>query len=139
MDITEFFEEKHRRIEQLFRAVETEPESAKRDALFQDLIVAFDTLFLGEDEFLLPRAKDFPETRELALKATTLHRLFRKKLDELEAIPNTKIQWKEKLDAYKQGIHEVFENEEKRLFPRLRELITQSERELLTQQVKAAS
>lgn len=118
MDPTKLLEADHRRVEELFEAIE-EAEGDERTPLIRELETSLHAHMELEEQVLYPAMA--PVTgEEVVEEGSTEHELARKALADAVALSPDQPGFGAALDAVKAGIAHHVDEEEQEVFPRLR-------------------
>lgn len=128
----------HRQLEQLFTALEDSRVGQARSDLRDQLVEALVLHMAIEEQVLYPTVRA-PETEALLLESIEEHRAMKRTLLDLAEVAPDDETFLAKLATLKeQVVHHARQEEEHKLFPLLRGLMSAEQREALAQELIAA-
>jgi hemerythrin superfamily protein len=128
----------HRQLEQLFTALEDSGGGQARGDLRDQLVEALVLHMAIEEQVFYPTVRA-PETEALLLESIEEHRAMKRTLLDLAAVEPDDETFLAKLATLKeQVVHHARQEEEHKLFPLLRGLMSAEQREALAQELIAA-
>jgi hypothetical protein len=139
MTIFETLKADHEKVAGIFERLEptTERGVKTRTELFARLKTELDAHANLEETVLYPALLEYEETREIALEGVEEHRVVKKLLAELEAMPVDSEQWKAKLTVLKENVEHHVEEEEGEMFKSARKALSREKINDLTARAEA--
>lgn len=139
MDIFELLKQDHERVDGIFKqlGLTTERAEKTRGELFARLKTELDLHAYLEETILYPALKEVEETREIALEGVEEHRVVKRLLGELDAMPATSEQWTAKLTVLKENVEHHVEEEEGEMFKQARAALTREQIDNLTEMLES--
>lgn len=139
MDIFELLKQDHEKVDGIFKQLEPTTERAEktRGELFARLKTELDLHAYLEETILYPALKEVEETREIALEGVEEHRVVKRLLGELDAMPVTSEQWTAKLTVLKENVEHHVEEEEGEMFKQARAALTREQIDNLTEMLES--
>lgn len=139
MNAFELLKQDHKKVSDIFEKLEPTTERAikTREELFAKLKTELDIHARVEESLLYPALEEAGETRDLTLEAYEEHRLVKRLLTELEAMPKDSEQWTAKLTVLKENVEHHVEEEEGELFKKARKVLSKEQLEELGGRMEA--
>jgi hemerythrin superfamily protein len=139
MDALEVLKQDHERVKELFEQAEsTEDDKAKRK-LFKDIKKELDTHARIEETVFYPAMQEHEELKDMVLESLEEHKQVKKLLREIDRLGKTSEKFEPKLKVLQENVeHHAEEEEEGKMFPKIRELINSAELEELGNELEAA-
>jgi hypothetical protein len=140
MDAIELLKQDHEKVSGIFEKLEPTTESAvkTREELFTKLKQELDIHARIEEQIFYPAIKQAEETHDITLEAYEEHRVVKRLLGELEAMPVTDERWGAKLKVLKENVEHHVEEEEGEMFKSARKVLSQEQIEELGARLEAA-
>ncbi len=119
----------HEKVAELLESIEgtTERATKGRDRLFTRLKNELDVHARIEEEIFYPALEEADETRDITLEAYEEHALVKQLLAELEAEPKDDERWTAKFTVLKENIEHHVEEEEREMFRKARQVLSEEE------------
>jgi len=129
----ELLERDHRRLEDLLKkGEETTPRAVKgRSELLDTITNELNAHELIEEKVLYPALKSHPEAKEIVLEGYQEHHVADLLLKELHGLARSDERWGPKLKVLKENIEHHIGEEEKKMFPTGRLVLSRAELEAL--------
>ncbi len=129
----ELLERDHRRLEELLKKVEeTTPRAVKgRNELLDTITNELNAHELIEEKILYPALKSHPEAKEIVLEGYQEHHVADLLVKELHGLAKSDERWGPKLKVLKENIEHHIEEEEKKMFPTGRSVLSRPQLEEL--------
>lgn len=127
MDFLKTLKLDHELVEELFDALEAADADSleEREALFKKLRTELFSHSKAEEAVLYTRLEELEEVKSLALESTEEHDVIDYMLSKLEATPVEDTgHWEAEIKVLKEAVEHHVQEEETRMFPRVRELFT---------------
>ena len=131
MDAITLLKKDHELVKKLLAEGEETTERAEktRTELFARLKSELQIHERIEEEVLYPALKNNPRSEEIAYEAYEEHHVVDVILEELEATPTSAPEWLAKFTVAKENLQHHIEEEEKELFPKARQILSDDELE----------
>jgi hemerythrin superfamily protein len=137
-DVLSMLSAQHRQVEDLFAALEKSHSGEARTALRDELVEALVLHAAIEEQVFYPTVRA-PETEDLVLESIEEHKAMKRTLLDLAEVPADDETFQAKLATLKElVVHHAKQEEERKLFPLLRGLMSAEQREALAQELTAA-
>ena len=135
----ELLERDHRRLEDLLKKVEeTTPRAVKgRNELLDTITNELNAHELIEEKVLYPALKSHPEAKEIVLEGYQEHHVADLLVKELHGLARSDERWGPKLKVLKENIEHHIEEEENKMFPTGRSVLSRAELEELGARMEA--
>ena len=140
MDAFELLKKDHEKVSGIFEKLEPTTENAvkTREELFTRLKNELDIHARIEEQIFYPAIKQADETHDITLEAFEEHRVVKRLLSELEAMPKTDERWGAKLKVLKENVDHHVEEEEGEMFKSARKVLSQEQIEELGARMEKA-
>jgi hemerythrin superfamily protein len=141
MDAIKLLKQDHREVEELFKRFERAGDEAhKQKQSIGEQVIKLLSIHSGvEEEFLYPAARELSdETKDLVLESLEEHHVAKATLAELESMSADDERYTAKMTVLVENIRHHIKEEERELFPMLRELMSTAQREALGAAMKQA-
>lgn len=138
MDALELLKRDHDKVNSLFQQFVQGGDSPRFQQLFEQLYRELTVHTAIEETVFYPAIADFRETAGLVKEAYQEHAEAKNLLVQLSGLDNTSSEWTQKINKLMQDIQYHVAEEEGELFPRLRLLLTEQQRQQLGQQLEQA-
>jgi hemerythrin superfamily protein len=136
MEATDYLTRQHREIEQaLRRALETEDAAARRSR-FLDIADALILHIAAEEQVFYPAVHDQPN-EDVLLESLEEHLAIKRLLSDLLALQGDDVTFQPKLHVLREQSEHHHKDEEKKLFPAVRQRFDDAWREALGQRMEA--
>jgi len=131
MDALKLLTEQHDEVEELIEAIEKARKSDRKRALFVEMADKLAAHAAMEEKLFYPAVKE-KKTEDLVLESTEEHLAIKRVLADLLSLDVDDEHFDAKLSVLKEQVdHHAREEEEKQLFPKVRQLLSKDEREEL--------
>jgi len=139
VDAIELLERDHRRLEDLLKKGEdTTPRAVKARSELLDIITSeLNAHELIEEKVLYPALKSHPEAKDIVLEGYQEHHVADLLLKELHHLAKRDERWGPKLKVLKENIEHHIEEEEDKMFPTARSVLSRAELENLGVRMEA--
>lgn len=140
MDAFELLKQDHKTVSGIFEKLDetTERGVKTRDELFTKLKTELDIHAYIEETLLYPTLKEAKETHDITLEAIEEHKVVKRLLGELEALPKDREEWGAKLTVLKENVEHHVEEEEDDMFKDARKVLSQEQIDDLGTRMEAA-
>jgi iron-sulfur cluster repair protein YtfE (RIC family) len=138
MDALELLKQDHEKVSQLLeRGQEAEPKQRKQ--IFKEIKTELDTHARIEETIFYPALQEHEELKDMVLESLEEHKQMKTVLRELAKLSPNSERFKPKLKVLKDNVkHHAVEEEEGKMFPKIRKIIDKSELEQLGEELEAA-
>ncbi|HEX8651703.1 MAG TPA: hemerythrin domain-containing protein [Pyrinomonadaceae bacterium] len=140
MDAIELLKQDHEKVSGIFEKLEPTTENAvkTREELFAKLKQELDIHARIEEQIFYPAIREAEETHDITLEAYEEHRVVKRLLAELEAMPVGDERWGAKLKVLKENVEHHVEEEEGEMFKGARKVLSEEQIEELGARLEAA-
>jgi hemerythrin superfamily protein len=139
MDALELLEQDHRRVKELFEQCQGTEDKKELKQLFKDIKSELETHTRLEESIFYPAMEEREELQEMVLESLEEHKQVKTVLKELSKLAPTSERFKPKLKVLMDDVvHHAEEEEEGKMFPKIRELMDESELDELGEQIEEA-
>jgi len=138
MDAIAILKNDHEQLKNVMGDLETaiDANHENYDALFQNFKHLFDIHDKAEDDIFYPALKNFPELKKLVNKGYQAHHIVEVAILELKLTPYGNESWGPRFSVVRDSILTHMTEEEKQLFPKVKELLEKNELESLGHKIK---
>jgi hemerythrin superfamily protein len=138
MDLYGLLKEDHEKVKSLFEELEKTGDKAvkKREELFSRLKTELTIHANAEEKFYYPRLKDEKESRDTTLEAFEEHKVAKRLLKELEAMPKEGDEWAAKLKVLMENVEHHIKEEENELFPQSKKVLSRGDAEQIMEDIE---
>ena len=138
MDALELLKQDHEKVSQLLeRGQEAEPKQRKQ--IFKEIKTELDTHARIEETIFYPALQEHEELKDMVLESLEEHKQMKTVLRELAKLSPNSERFKPKFKVLKDNVkHHAVEEEEGKMFPKIRNIIGKSELEQLGEELEAA-
>jgi hemerythrin superfamily protein len=139
MDALELLKQDHRKVKQLLATAKENQDKKQQKQLFKDIKTELETHTRIEETVFYPAMQEHDELKSMIFESIEEHRQVKNLLRELSrATPGTD-KFCAKLKVLSDDIeHHAEEEEEGKLFPKVREIVDENELESLGEQLESA-
>ena len=139
MDALELLKKDHRKVKDLFEEAEgTEDEKEKRK-LFDEIQTELETHARIEETVFYPAMEKREELKDMVLESIEEHKQVKTLLREMDNLKADSEKFEPKLKVLMENVeHHAEEEEEGKMFPKVRQIFSQQELESLGQELEAA-
>ena len=136
MDAFQLLKEDHRKVEQLFRELESATGKAKLD-VFKQIKTELELHTHIEEKIFYPALEEPEETHDLALEAYEEHAVVKTLLKELGRARTANDEWEAQAKVLQENVEHHVEEEENELFKKADSALSEEELEDLTERMIA--
>jgi hemerythrin superfamily protein len=138
MDALELLKQDHEKVSQLLeRGQEAEPKQRKQ--IFKEIKTELDTHARIEETIFYPALEEHEELKDMVLESLEEHKQMKTVLRELAKLSPNSERFKPKFKVLKDNVkHHAVEEEEGKMFPKIRNVIDKSELEQLGEELETA-
>ena len=139
MDALELLKQDHQKVKELFeRGQETEDKKQQRQ-IFKEIKSELETHARIEETIFYPAMEEHEELKDMVLESLEEHKQMKTVLREMARLSTSSERFKPKFKVLKDNVeHHAVEEEEGKMFPKIRKLINRNELEELGQELEAA-
>jgi hemerythrin superfamily protein len=139
MDALELLKQDHQKVKELFkRGQETEDKKQQRQ-IFKEIKSELETHARIEETIFYPAMEEHEELKDMVLESLEEHKQMKTVLREMARLSTSSERFKPKFKVLKDNVeHHAVEEEEGKMFPKIRKLINRNELEQLGQELEAA-
>lgn len=139
MNALELLKEDHEKVKDLFEQAEGIEDSKEQKQIFTQIKKELETHARIEETVFYPAMQKHEELRDMVLEAIEEHKQVKTLLREMEDLVSDSEKFEPKLQVLMENVeHHAEEEEEGKLFPKIRQLVDQTELEELGQELEAA-
>ena len=139
MNALELLKEDHQTVKELFEQAEgTEDEKVKRK-LFAEIQAELDTHARIEETIFYPAMEKHDELKDMVLESLEEHKQIKTLLKEIDNLKSGSEKFEPKLKVLMENVeHHAEEEEEGKMFPKIRDIVSEEDLEALGQELEAA-
>lgn len=139
MDALELLKKDHRRVKELFEQCQGTEDKKDLKRLFRDIKSELELHTRLEETIFYPAMEEHEELQDMVLESLEEHKQVKTILKDLSKLASTSERFKPKLKVLMDDVvHHAEEEEEGKMFPKIREVIDDSELDELGGQIEAA-
>jgi hemerythrin superfamily protein len=139
MNALELLEHDHQKVKDLFEQSRRTEDKKQQKQIFKEIKSELEMHTRIEETIFYPAMEEHKELKDMALESLEEHKQMKTVLRELSKLSAGSEKFKPKLKVLKDDVeHHAVEEEEGKVFPRIRELIDESELEQLGEELEAA-
>jgi hemerythrin superfamily protein len=139
MDALELLKQDHAKVKKLLEQAEGAEEGKERDATFQKIKNQLETHARIEENVFYPAVQKHEELKDMVLESLEEHKQVKTLLREMDNLSKDSEKFEPKLKVLKENVeHHAEEEEEEKMFPKVRKLFSASELQELGAELEAA-
>lgn len=139
MDALELLKQDHQKVKELFKKVEATEDEKQHQQLFEKIKTELEAHTHIEETVFYPRIEQYEELKDMVLESVEEHRQIKTLIREIGNLADGSEKFDAKIKVMQENVeHHAEEEEEDKMFPKLRKLMQRSELEELGQQLEAA-
>jgi hemerythrin superfamily protein len=139
MDALELLKEDHQRVKELFERGQKTDDKKQQRQIFKEIKAELETHARIEETIFYPAMEEYEELKDMVLESLEEHKQMKTVLRELAKLSTTSEKFKPKFKVLKDDVeHHAEEEEEGKMFPKIRTLIKKDELEQLGEELDAA-
>lgn len=139
MDALELLAQDHENVKQLFEQAEAAEEDKEKRKIFKQIKKELDTHARIEESIFYPAMQQHEELKDMVLESLEEHKQIKKLLREIDRLGKTSDRFEPKLKVLEENVqHHAEEEEEGKMFPKVRELVDAAELESMADELQAA-
>jgi iron-sulfur cluster repair protein YtfE (RIC family) len=138
MNALELLKADHEKVQELFKKAESaNPERQKQ--LFEEIKKELETHTHIEETVFYPAVKEADELKDMVLESLEEHKQVKTLLREMENLTSDSEKFEPKLKVLRENVeHHAVEEEEEKMFPKIRTIMNAEKLERLGQELEAA-
>lgn len=139
MDALELLEEDHHKVKELFEQAEGTEDQKEKRRIFADIKKELETHARIEEEVFYPAMKEHDELEDMVLEAIEEHKQVKTLLREMDDLTSDSDKFEPKLSVLMENVeHHAEEEEEGKMFPKIREVVAQGTLDELAAELQKA-
>ena len=139
MDALELLKEDHQKVKELFEEAEETEDQKEKTRIFSEIQAELETHARIEETVFYPAMEKHAELKDLVLESIEEHRQIKTLLKEIDNLKSDSEKFDPKLAVLMENVeHHAEEEEEEKMFPKVRQLINKAQLEQLGQELEAA-
>jgi hemerythrin superfamily protein len=139
MDALELLKEDHQKVKELFEEAEGTEDQKEKENIFDDIKTELETHARIEETVFYPAMQKHEELKELVLESIEEHKQIKTLLREIDNLKSDSEKFEPKLSVLMENVeHHAEEEEEGKMFPKIREIVSQQDLEQLGSELEAA-
>ena len=138
-DALELLKQDHERVKELFEQAEAAEDDKEKRKIFKQIKKELETHTRIEETIFYPAMQEYEELKDMVLESIEEHKQVKKLLREIDKLGKTSDKFEPKLRVLQENVeHHAEEEEEGKMFPKIRELVDSAEFQELGVELKAA-
>ena len=139
MDALELLKEDHQKVKELFEEAEGTEDQKEKTKIFSEIQAELETHARIEETVFYPAMEKREELKDMVLESIEEHKQIKTLLKEIDGLKSDSEKFEPKLAVLMENVeHHAEEEEEEKMFPKVREIFSQEELEELGQELEAA-
>jgi hemerythrin superfamily protein len=139
MDVLELLKEDHQKVKELFEQGQQTQDKKQQKQIFKEIKSELERHTRLEETIFYPAMAEHEELKEMVLESLEEHRQVKTVLREMGKLSPNSEKFKPKFKVLKDNVeHHAEEEEEGKMFPKIRKVINRAELEELGQELEAA-
>ena len=139
MDVLELLKEDHQKVKKLFEQGQQTQDKKQQKQIFKEIKSELERHTRLEETIFYPAMAEHEELKEMVLESLEEHRQVKTVLREMGKLSPNSEKFKPKFKVLKDNVeHHAEEEEEGKMFPKIRKVINRAELEELGQELEAA-
>ena len=139
MDALELLKQDHQKVKELFKQGQQMEDKKQQKQIFKEIKSELETHARIEETIFYPAMEEHDELKDMVLESLEEHRQMKTVLRELGKLSASSERFKPKFKVLMDDVkHHAEEEEEGKMFPKIRELIKRDELEQLGEELEAA-
>ena len=139
MDALELLKQDHQKVKELFKQGQQTEDRKQQKQIFKEIKAELETHARIEETIFYPAMQEHDELKDMVLESLEEHRQMKTVLRELGKLSASSERFKPKFKVLMDDVkHHAEEEEEGKMFPKIRELIKRDELEQLGEELEAA-
>jgi len=139
MDALELLKQDHQKVKELFEQAKAMEEGKQQKQIFRQIKKELETHARIEETVFYPAMEKYEELKDMVLEAIEEHKQVKTLLREMDELVSDSGKFEPKLKVLMENVeHHAEEEEEDKMFPKVRELVDQTALDKLGQELEAA-
>jgi hemerythrin superfamily protein len=139
MNALELLKEDHQKVKELFEQAEGTEDQKEKNKIFSEIQTELETHARIEETVFYPAMQKHEELKDLVLESIEEHRQIKTLLKEIDNLKSDSEKFEPKLAVLMENVeHHAEEEEEGKMFPKIRQICSQADLEELGQELEAA-
>ena len=139
MDALELLKEDHKKVKELFEQAEGMEDGKEQKEIFKQIKKELETHTRIEESVFYPAMQKYEKLKDMVLEAIEEHKQVKTLLREMDDLAKDSDKFEPKLKVLMENVeHHAEEEEEGKMFPKVRELVDKAALEELGQELEAA-
>ncbi len=139
MDALELLKEDHQKVRELFEQAEETEDQNEKTKIFSEIQTELETHARIEETVFYPAMQKHEELKDIVLESIEEHRQIKTLLKEIDNLKPDSEKFEPKLMVLMENVeHHAEEEEEGKMFPKVRQVCSQEDLEELGQELEAA-
>ncbi|HET7394131.1 MAG TPA: hemerythrin domain-containing protein [Candidatus Binatia bacterium] len=139
MDALELLKEDHQKVKELFEQTEGTEDQKEKTKIFSEIQSELETHAHIEETVFYPAMEKHEELKDMVLESIEEHRQIKTLLKEIDNLKSDSEKFEPKLAVLMENVeHHAEEEEESKMFPKIREICSQGELDQLGNELEAA-
>jgi hemerythrin superfamily protein len=139
MDALELLKQDHQKVKELFKQGQQTENRKEQKQIFKEIKSELETHARIEETIFYPAMEEHEELKDMVLESLEEHKQMKTVLRELSRLSANSERFKPKFKVLKDNVeHHAVEEEEGKMFPKIRDLIDRTELEQLGHELEAA-
>jgi len=139
MDALDLLKEDHQKVKELFEAVEETEDQKEKNRIFAEIQSELETHARIEETVFYPAMEKHEELNDMVLESIEEHKQIKTLLKEIDNLTSDSDKFEPKLQVLMENVeHHAEEEEEGKMFPKIRQICSQQDLEELGQELEAA-
>jgi hemerythrin superfamily protein len=138
MDALELLKEDHQKVKELFEEVEETEDEKEKTKIFSEIQRELETHARIEETVFYPAMEQHEELKDMVLEAIEEHKQIKTLLKEIDNLKSDSEKFEPKLSVLMENVeHHAEEEEEGKMFLKIREICSQEDLEKLGEELEA--
>jgi hemerythrin superfamily protein len=138
MDALELLKEDHQKVKELFEEVEGTEDQKEKTRIFSEIQAELETHARIEETVFYPAMEQHEELKDMVLESIEEHKQIKTLLKEIDNLKSDSEKFEPKLSVLMENVeHHAEEEEEGKMFPKIREICSQEDLEKLGEELEA--
>jgi hemerythrin superfamily protein len=139
MNALELLKEDHHKVKELFQQAESTEDQKEKRRIFDEIQSELETHARIEEEVFYPAMQEHEELKSIVLESIEEHKQVKTLLREMDNLKSDSEKFEPKFSVLKENVeHHAEEEEEGKMFPKVRELCDEQELDELGEELEAA-
>jgi hemerythrin superfamily protein len=139
MDALELLKQEHQKVKELFEQAEESEAGTEQKRIFHQIKTELETHARIEESIFYPAMQKHQELKEMVREAIEEHNQVKSLLKEMENLVDDSEKFESKLQILMENVeHHAEEEEEGKMFPKVREIVDRATLDKLGQELEAA-